>query len=102
MANQGWLLTPAKVSDPVPVFVMLMQTGARSDAPTFTVQLKPVGLTDNIDSLLVSSFFSLEERCGEPSLFYWSVKRKGNGICGQGHCAQFGAIVGLVGAEHGR
>jgi hypothetical protein len=58
MANQGWLLTPAKVSDPVPVFVMLMLTGARSDAPTFAVQLKPVGLADNIggatDAALVS------------------------------------------------
>jgi hypothetical protein len=48
MADQGWSLDPTRVSDPVPVFVVLTLAGARLDVPTFAVQLKPVGLTDSI------------------------------------------------------
>ena len=43
--NQGWSLTPVKVSDPDPVFVMLTLAGARLDAPTCPEKLKLPGLT---------------------------------------------------------
>jgi hypothetical protein len=36
------------VSEPVPLLVMLTLPGARLDVPTFAVQFRPVGLTDNI------------------------------------------------------
>ena len=49
MASQGWSLTPEKVSDPLPVFVILTLAGARLDVPTLADQLKPAGLTDNMD-----------------------------------------------------
>ena len=49
MANHGWSLVPTRVSDPVPVFVMLTLAGARLDVRTFAVQLKPIGLTDNLE-----------------------------------------------------
>jgi hypothetical protein len=49
IANQGWSLTPTKLSGPVPVFVMLTPPGARLGVPTFAVQLKPVGLTASVE-----------------------------------------------------
>jgi hypothetical protein len=49
MASHGWSLTPEKVSDPVPAFVILTLAGARLDVPTLAVQVKPAGLTDNME-----------------------------------------------------
>jgi hypothetical protein len=43
--NQGWSLTPVKVSFPAPVFVMLTLAGARVDVPACPLKLKLVGLT---------------------------------------------------------
>jgi hypothetical protein len=49
IASQGWSLTPEKVSDPVPVFVIFTLAGARLGVPTLAVQLKPAGLTDRME-----------------------------------------------------
>ena len=49
IASQGWSLTPEKVSNPVPVFVIPTLAGARLDVPTLAVQVKPAGLTDNME-----------------------------------------------------
>jgi hypothetical protein len=48
IASQGWSLIPEKVSDPVPLFVILTLAGARLDVPTLAVRLKHAGLTDKM------------------------------------------------------
>ena len=55
-----------------------------------------------IDSLLVSRFFSLGEVRRTLSLFLVAQAASGNGMDGQVHRAQLGAIVGLIAAEHGK
>ena len=43
--SQGWSLTPVKVSDPPPVFMMLTLAGVRLDEPVCAEKLKFSGLT---------------------------------------------------------
>jgi hypothetical protein len=52
-------------------------------------------------SLSVKVFLS-RRGAENPLSFSGSSGASGNGIDGQGHRAQLGAIVGLVGAEHGK
>ena len=45
--NQGWSLTPVKVSVPAPAFVMLTLAGVRFVAPACPLKLKLAGFTVN-------------------------------------------------------
>ena len=60
--NQGWSLTPVKLSDPAPVFVMLTPAGVGFDPPAcaeklrslrFTVSAGAAGFTVKVESALL-------------------------------------------------
>jgi len=55
-----------------------------------------------IDSLLVSSFFSLGEVQENPLSFSGRSSASSNGTDGQVQRAQLGAVVRLIGTEHGK
>jgi len=55
-----------------------------------------------IDSLLMSTSFLSRRGAENPLSFSGRSSASGNGVDGQVHRTEFGAIVGLIGAEHGK